>query len=597
MTAKKKTGHDDSADLRKRAEEALAKSEALLREAQRAAHIGHWELDTSIMTPAWSEEIFHIFGLDPEEGEPSFEAHQKVTHPDDWDILNNAVTTSIVEGTPFDIEFRILRPDKAIRWMHAIGYPKKDREGRIVSVFGTAQDITDRKSMEDVLRVSLEKYRVLFESFPLGITISDKSGKIMEGNRQSEKLLGINREAHAQRRIDSKEWQIIRKDGTPMPADEYASTRALRENRLIENVEMGIVHDKDEITWISVTAAPIPLEGYGVAITYGDITERKRAEKEIQSLARFPAENPEPVLRIARDGTLLYINQAGLNLLPEWHLQVGKATPLKLREVALQVLDNGSTRRLDLEHLRQIYSFSVVPVVDAGYANLYARDVTERRKAEEALRESKEFAENLIASMQDGFSVLDSDGVQSDVNAAFCQMTGFSREELIGVGLPHPYWPPEAYEEIRKGFQETLRGEFNDVELTFMRKNGERFPVIVSPSWVQDKQGNVVSYFATVKDITERKRAEEEKRRLEERSRKIVEDIFRFIPEGVLVFSRKMELLRQNQAFRELVSGYAGRLGFAEDELENLIIDKIKAGLGDENIKEIKISRKHETGK
>jgi PAS domain S-box-containing protein len=224
-------------------------------------------------------------------------------------------------------------------------------------------------------------------------------------------------------------------------------------------------------------------------------------------------------------------------------------------------------------------------------------DVTERKRAEETLRESKEFVENLIASMQDGFSVLDSDGVQIDVNAAFCQMTGFSREELIGVGPPHLYWPPEAYEEIEKGFQKTLRGEFSDVELTFMRKNGERFPVIVSPSWVKDKQGNVTNYFATVKDITERKRAEEEKRRLEERSRKVVEDIFRFIPEGVLVFSRKMELLRQNQAFRELVSGYARRLGFAEDELENLIIDKIKAGMGDKNIKEIRISRKHETGK
>jgi len=224
-------------------------------------------------------------------------------------------------------------------------------------------------------------------------------------------------------------------------------------------------------------------------------------------------------------------------------------------------------------------------------------DITERKRAEEALRESKEFVENLIASMQDGFSVLDSDSVQIDANPAFCQMTGFSREELIGVGPPHPYWPPEAHEEIERAFQKTLRGEFSDVELTFMRKNGERFPVIVSPSWVKDKQGNVTSYFATVKDITDRKRAEEEKRRLEERSRKVVEDIFRFIPEGVLVFSRKMELLRQNQAFRELVSGYAKRLGFAEDELENLIIDKIKAGMGDKNIKEIRISRKHETGK
>ncbi|MCX5975159.1 MAG: PAS domain S-box protein, partial [Coprothermobacterota bacterium] len=105
------------------------------------------------------------------------------------------------------------------------------------------------------------------------------------------------------------------------------------------------------------------------------------------------------------------------------------------------------------------------------------RDITERKQAEAALRESKDFIENLIASMQDGISVLDSDGVQIDVNPAFCQMTGFSREELIGVGLPHPYWPPEAYEEIDKGFQKTLSGEFGDVDLVFMRKNGERFPV------------------------------------------------------------------------------------------------------------------------
>jgi PAS domain S-box-containing protein len=136
--------------------------------------------------------------------------------------------------------------------------------------------------LEEALRVSLEKYRVLFESFPLGITMSDKSGKIIEANIQSERLLGITREAHAQRRIDSKEWQIIRKDGTPMRDDEYASTRAFRESRLIENVEMGIVKDKGEITWISVTAAPIPLDDYGVAIAYSDISERTRTEKALR---------------------------------------------------------------------------------------------------------------------------------------------------------------------------------------------------------------------------------------------------------------------------------------------------------------------------
>jgi PAS domain S-box-containing protein len=154
------------------------------------------------------------------------------------------------------------------------------------------------------------------------------------------------------------------------------------------------------------------------------------------------------------------------------------------------------------------------------------------KRAEEALRESKEFVENLIASMQDGFSVLDSHGVQIDVNPAFCQMTGFSREELMGEGLPHLYWPPEEYEEIEKGFQKTLRGEFGDVELTFMRKNGERFPVIISPSWVKDKQGNVTSYFATVKDVTDRKRVEEDIKSSEVRFR----ELFNNMSSGVVVY-------------------------------------------------------------
>ena len=146
---------------RKRIEEAFRKSEVLHKEAQKTAHIGHWELDTSIMVPTWSEEIFRIFGLDPQKDPPSFAAHQKVTHPDDWNILDNAMTRSINEGIPFDIDFRILRPDKTIRWMHAIGNPKKDSEGRIVSVFGTAQDVTESKQAEDQLRNSHEQLRAL----------------------------------------------------------------------------------------------------------------------------------------------------------------------------------------------------------------------------------------------------------------------------------------------------------------------------------------------------------------------------------------------------------------------------------------------------
>ncbi len=146
------------------------------------------------------------------------------------------------------------------------------------------RDVTERKQMEDALRISLEKYRVLFESFPLGVSITDSAGKIVESNLQAENLLGISKEEHERRTYYSPEWKFVRSNGMPMPVEEYAAARALRENQLVQNVEMGIIQEQGAITWLSVTAAPIPLKGYGVAIAYGDITRHKEIEDEIRRL-------------------------------------------------------------------------------------------------------------------------------------------------------------------------------------------------------------------------------------------------------------------------------------------------------------------------
>ena len=148
---------------RKQAGELIQKNEALLKEAQQVAHIGHWELDNVAGIPTWSEEIFHIFGLDPAQGEPSFEAHRKMIHPDDWDILNNAVTKASIEGIPFDIEFRLLRPDASIRWMNAKGNITRDGEGQIARIFGIAQDVTERKQVEEKIKTSLQEKETMLK--------------------------------------------------------------------------------------------------------------------------------------------------------------------------------------------------------------------------------------------------------------------------------------------------------------------------------------------------------------------------------------------------------------------------------------------------
>ncbi len=139
-------------------------------------------------------------------------------------------------------------------------------------------DITHQKRVEEDLKVSITKYQVLFDSFPLGLTVTDHTGKIEESNSEAERLLGLSKEIQGKRSIDSKEWKVIRTDGTVMPQVEFASVRALQSGKLVENVEMGIVKEKGRITWLTVTAAPLPLKDLGVIITYWDITARKNSE-------------------------------------------------------------------------------------------------------------------------------------------------------------------------------------------------------------------------------------------------------------------------------------------------------------------------------
>jgi len=136
------------------------------------------------------------------------------------------------------------------------------------------------------------------------------------------------------------------------------------------------------------------------------------------------------------------------------------------------------------------------------------RDITERRQTELALKDSVAFNHSLISSMNYGFAVLDAQGIHVGANPALCRMTGFSQEELIGTAPPFPYWPPDEHEIINAAFVETLSGNFREFELNFQRKSGERFPVMISPSCVQNSNGEMVNFLATVKDITARKQAE-----------------------------------------------------------------------------------------
>ncbi len=142
--------------------------------------------------------------------------------------------------------------------------------------------------------------------------------------------------------------------------------------------------------------------------------------------------------------------------------------------------------------------------------------------------------------MQDGFSLLNPQGVHLDVNLAFCAMTGFSREELIGAGLPYPYWPPEDQAMLTRNLRRHI-DETNDVvEATFVRKSGQRFPVQITPTAVRGEDGQPICIFAVIKDVGAQHDAEQALRGSEARYRGVVENapvgVFESTLEGQLVY-------------------------------------------------------------
>ncbi len=199
------------------------------------------------------------------------------------------------------------------------GEPIFDPDGNLIGIVEIATDITESKKLESELRISLTKYEALFNIFPIGITISDTTGQIIESNQIAETLLGISREEQEKRLIDGEEWRIIRPDGSIMPNSEYASVMALREGHPVENVVMGIVKDKSRVEWINVSAAAIPLEGYGVAIVYNDITEQKQSEnalRESEIKYRLLTENAADVIWVLNltTGKFTYISPSVFQL-------------------------------------------------------------------------------------------------------------------------------------------------------------------------------------------------------------------------------------------------------------------------------------------
>ncbi|HXK24940.1 MAG TPA: PAS domain S-box protein, partial [Myxococcota bacterium] len=154
--------HDDRGDVlkwyglatdiedRKRAEQALRRSEAHLAEAQRLTHTGSWACSPTGKSTHWSEEMFRIYGMDPRrdpcDGDEFF---SRIVHPEDRDRLREASERASRERVEFEQDYRIVQPDGTIKHVHAIGHPVLGETGELIEYVGTVADVTERKHAEE----------------------------------------------------------------------------------------------------------------------------------------------------------------------------------------------------------------------------------------------------------------------------------------------------------------------------------------------------------------------------------------------------------------------------------------------------------------
>ncbi len=145
----------------KRSERVLRDSESALREAQRLAHLGSWEWDPSTDTVTWSEEMYRIFGRDPDAGPASYAEHPALYTLESWERLREAVAQALQSGASYELELELASPGRLDKWVVARGEAVRDGMDAIIGLRGTAQDVTDRRRTRKVLQDYSERVKQL----------------------------------------------------------------------------------------------------------------------------------------------------------------------------------------------------------------------------------------------------------------------------------------------------------------------------------------------------------------------------------------------------------------------------------------------------
>lgn len=447
-------------------------------------------------------------------------------HPDDIQgILSLRPEPSDFEtgqDTP-RVEFRYRHKLGHWVWLERVGTPLfSEGSHELAGFIAALRDITARRQAEDALRASESRYRLLAENIDDIIMTFSMDRVITYMSPSCERLLGFSQEEV----IGKSHSEFIHPEDYPQVIDKTRQAVVLKASSYTNQFRLR--HKDDQYSWYEVRTRviydPNSIHDTRFIAVLRDITERKRAEdalRESEIRLRTIVENiPVMISFFDAEGNFEFVNQWWLDQLG-WTIEdlTAAGDPLTLfypdPEYRLHVLEfmlsmepgwrdfNSLTKHRG----ERITSWANVRLPDGRSIGI-GQDITDRRQAEAALRESEEKYRSLVETMHDGLAILDEEFRQTYVNDRFCEMLGYSRDEIIGRS-PTDFVNAETEPLIRSHLGRRRQGESTSYELPLIRRDGRPITVLFSGTPLFDKEGNYKGSFVVTTDITVQKQAQD----------------------------------------------------------------------------------------
>ena len=523
---------------RRRVETQLWSSEEQLRLALLASRMGTWNWNIQAGKISWSDNLEALFGLQPGEFDGSLEMFVARFHLDDCDRVLADVARAVATGEDYDIEFRVVYPNGKIRWTLSQGKVFYDQQGQPMQMAGIDIDITERKRSAEALRESGERFRQLAENIDAVFWITEVSeNRVSYASPAYERLWGLNPEELYQ---GQQAWV-----DRIHPEDRESTDRAFHEKAVAGKFdrEYRIILPDGSIRWVHDRCFPLRDETgeiYRFAGIAEDISERKQVEQSLR--------DSEERLQMALEGSggglwdwnivtnEDYLSSRWLEMLgyeqgelpgnfSSWELLIHPDDKVWVMErLNAHLQDDSVSYKFEYRMLTKsgewkwIANHGKVVLRDQqGNALRMAgihHDITDRKQAEEALRQSEERYRCLAELIPQLVWTANAEGALIDVNQRWLEFTGLTPEQAYTTGWKEVVHPEDIIIMAQQWNEAVQQGTSYQAEGRMRRADGVYRWHLHQAIGQKDKQGQIVKWFGSATDIEAQKQLEAERDRL-----------------------------------------------------------------------------------